>query len=170
MKKRILLCLVCAACCNFGCRGAPKRTEPKGTGSTGRANASSVETAAELVVDRISAFDETGRLVESVGVETLGGVFTPLLRTGCMEPCVITEHFSTAADNQKSIQVHLYRGSGARVADNRDLGVFVIEGIRAAPRGNPKIEIVISASREGLLLKARDLSGPIVRVSKREGG
>ena len=74
------------------------------------------------------------KLIQSVGIETLGGVFTPLLQKGTNVPCSKTEIFSTAADNQVQIMVKLYRGTAKFVTHCDKLGDFQIVGIPPAPR------------------------------------
>src|SRR4051794_28948805 len=116
MVRHVLSCLLLAAACK------PKSDEAPGPPREHRATSGEVsETVlshpdAELVVDRAPAFDASGALIESIGVETLGGVFTPLLKAGCSVPCAATEVFSTAADEQSTIKIHMYRGRAPQVA------------------------------------------------------
>src|SRR5262249_51410245 len=79
------------------------------------------------------------QVTEPIGLETLGGVFTPILKAGCSLPCEVTNTFSTAEDNQSEIKISLFRGSGARVSQNHSLGSFAILGIPPLPRGKPII-------------------------------
>lgn len=105
-----------------------------------------------------------GSLVESVGIETLGGVFTPLLEVGCALPCEVTNIFSTAADNQTEISVALVRGTKDLAAHNHSLGRFVVTGIPPAPRGEPQVAITLRAAQESISLAARELSGARVQL------
>jgi molecular chaperone DnaK len=101
---------------------------------------------------------ENGRLTVAVGIETLGGVFTPLLPAGTAVPAAHTEIFTTGADNQPSVEVHLLAGNGEKAAENRSLGKFSVVGIRKARRGTPQIEVAISIDERGALsVSARDL-------------
>lgn len=106
-------------------------------------------------------------VVESIGIETLGGVFTPLLAQGCALPCSTTETFSTAADNQESISLSLFRGAGVRmVSDATSLGQYEVVGIAQAPRGTPRVEVTIDAAAGQVRLAAKDGasgSGYVVR-------
>jgi len=97
--------------------------------------------------------------VESIGIETLGGLFTPLLEAGCSIPCEVTNTFSTAADNQSEISIALVRGTNELAAQNHDLGRFVVKGIPPAPRGEPQVEIAVRAAGGTISLAVRDLSG-----------
>src|SRR5437868_14478923 len=68
-------------------------------------------------------------LAENIGIETLGGVLTPLLKSGCKLPCEFTQVFSTADDNQDQITVHLFQGTTAMVSGAKKLGAFRLSGI-----------------------------------------
>src|SRR5687767_13117866 len=77
-----------------------------------------------VVLERNSpAVGNGGSLVEDVGLETIGGVFTPLLKSGCATPCRVSEIFSTAQDSQSKIQISLFRGGAKLVSDNHPLGM-----------------------------------------------
>jgi molecular chaperone DnaK len=107
-----------------------------------------------------------GRLVEAIGIETLGGVFTPLLESGCAIPCETTKTFSTAADGQTEISVPLFRGKAELAAENHSLGRFAVIGIPGRPRGEPKVAITIRAESSGIVLLARELSGASLRIRR----
>ena len=110
-----------------------------------------------------------GKLAQSIGIETLGGVFTPLLSQGTAVPCSVSEIFSTAADNQNQIMVKPYRGTAKLVADCDYLGQFQVVGIPPAARGMPQIEITFAVQDGNVLLSARDLaSGTPMRIKKTE--
>ncbi len=87
----------------------------------------------------------------SLGIETLGGVFTKLIERNTTIPTRKTEVFSTAADNQTSVEVKVYQGERAMAADNRLLGVFQLVGIPPAPRGIPQIEVTFDIDANGIL-------------------
>lgn len=117
---------------------------------------------ASTVVEAPSvAVGPTGELVQSVGIETMGGVFTPLLPKGCASPCSISQTFSTAEDDQLHIDVHLYRGECQLVADCHDLGSFRIVGFAARPRGEPKVGISFVAGADGIYVSAHEAGEPL---------
>src|SRR5437588_676349 len=94
-----------------------------------------------IVLERNSpAVGDGGLLVENVGLETIGGVFTPLLKTESATPCRDSEVFSTAQDNQSKLQISLFRGNERLVSKNHSLGVCYVVDIPPARRGIPKIE------------------------------
>jgi molecular chaperone DnaK len=97
-------------------------------------------------------------LIESIGIETLGGVFTPLLTSGVSVPCQKSEVFSTAADNQDQIMIMLFRGNAQMAKDNKRIGHFQIQGIPPARRGIPKIQVSFIVTKSDIMLDARDLS------------
>jgi len=97
-----------------------------------------------------------GSLVESVGIETLGGILTPLLEKGCKLPCSVTQTFSTADDNQTQIVVNTFQGNSSLVADAKHLGKFQVIGIRRAARGEPKVAISFIAETNRLVLQAHE--------------
>lgn len=93
----------------------------------------------------------------SLGVETLGGVMTPLIERNTTIPVKKTEVFSTAADNQTSVDVHVLQGERPMAADNMTLGRFRLEGIPPAPRGIPQVEVTFDIDANGILnVKAKD--------------
>ena len=93
----------------------------------------------------------------SLGIETLGGVFTKLIERNTTIPTRKSEIFSTAADNQTSVEIKVYQGERAMAADNRLLGVFQLVGIPPAPRGVPQIEVTFDIDANGILnVTARD--------------
>ena len=125
--------------------------------------------ADSLQVEASSPAVRDGRLVQAVGIETLGGVFTPFLEVGCATPCEVSRVFSTAADNQTDISVALYRGTADLAADNHSLGRFAVVGFPAAPRGEPQIEITLRVETEAITLSARGLAGiPVELVRESE--
>ena len=114
-------------------------------------------TYAQVVVEARSPVVGTDdRLTENIGIETLGGVFTPLLTAGCLIPCLTFQTFSTADDNQTGIKLYLYRGDSKMVAQARRLGSFEIIGIPLAPRGKPNIRVSISVEDGNIIVRARD--------------
>ncbi|HCU58171.1 MAG TPA: molecular chaperone DnaK, partial [Anaerolineaceae bacterium] len=93
----------------------------------------------------------------SLGVETLGSVMTPLIERNTTIPVKKTEVFSTAEDNQTSVDVHVLQGERPMAADNMTLGRFRLEGILAAPRGVPQVEVTFDIDANGILnVKAKD--------------
>ena len=87
----------------------------------------------------------------SLGIETLGGVFTKLIERNTTIPTRKSEVFSTAADNQTSVEIKVYQGERAMARDNRLLGVFQLVGIPPAPRGVPQIEVTFDIDANGIL-------------------
>jgi len=95
----------------------------------------------------------------SLGIETLGGVFTVLIPRNTTIPTRKSEIFSTAADNQTSVEIKVYQGERPMAADNRLLGVFQLVGIPPAPRGVPQIEVTFDIDANGILhVSAKDLA------------
>jgi molecular chaperone DnaK len=87
----------------------------------------------------------------SLGIETLGGVFTKLIERNTTIPTRKSETFSTAADNQTSVEIKVYQGERAMAAHNRLLGVFQLTSIPPAPRGIPQIEVTFDIDANGIL-------------------
>jgi molecular chaperone DnaK len=93
----------------------------------------------------------------SLGIETLGGVFTKLIERNTTIPTRKTEIFSTASDNQTSVEVHVLQGEREMARDNRTLGRFSLDGIPPAPRGVPQIEVTFDIDANGILhVSAKD--------------
>jgi len=94
----------------------------------------------------------------SLGIETLGGVFTKLIERNTTIPTRKAEIFSTAADNQTSVEVHVLQGEREMARDNRTLGKFHLVGIPAAPRGMPQVEVAFDIDANGIVhVFAKDL-------------
>ena len=94
----------------------------------------------------------------SLGIETLGGVFTRLIERNTTIPTRKSETFSTAADNQTSVEVHVLQGEREMAKDNRTLGRFHLVGIPPAPRGMPQIEVTFDIDANGIVnVSAKDL-------------
>ena len=87
----------------------------------------------------------------SLGIETLGGVFTKLIERNTTIPTRKSEVFSTASDSQTSVEIKVYQGERSMAADNRLLGVFQLVGIPPAPRGVPQIEVTFDIDANGIL-------------------
>jgi molecular chaperone DnaK len=87
----------------------------------------------------------------SLGIETLGGVATKLIERNTTIPTSKSETFSTAADNQPQVEIHVVQGERQMVADNKSLGRFVLDGIPSAPRGIPQIEVTFNIDANGIL-------------------
>jgi molecular chaperone DnaK len=87
----------------------------------------------------------------TLGIETLGGVLTKLIERNTTIPTKKSQVFSTAADNQPSVEVHILQGEREMAADNRTLGKFVLDGIPSAPRGVPQVEVTFDIDANGIL-------------------
>jgi len=87
----------------------------------------------------------------SLGLETLGGVATKLIEKNTTVPTQKSQVFSTAADNQTSVEIHITQGERAMSADNKSLGRFILDGIPPAPRGMPQVEVSFDVDANGIL-------------------
>ncbi len=95
----------------------------------------------------------------SLGIETLGGVATKLIEKNTTIPTTKSQTFSTAADNQTSVEIHIVQGERAMAKDNKSLGRFILDGIAPAPRGMPQVEVSFDIDANGILsVKAKDKS------------
>ncbi|MEK7120758.1 MAG: Hsp70 family protein, partial [Patescibacteria group bacterium] len=93
----------------------------------------------------------------SLGLETLGGVATKLIERNTTIPASKTQIFSTAADNQTSVEIHVVQGERAMANDNKSLGRFILDGIPPSPRGMPQVEVGFDVDANGILsVKAKD--------------
>jgi len=93
----------------------------------------------------------------TLGIETLGAVATPLIEKNTTIPTSKSQVFSTAADNQPSVEIHILQGERPMAADNKTLGRFILDGIPPAPRGVPQIEVSFDIDVNGILnVKALD--------------
>ena len=93
----------------------------------------------------------------SLGIETMGGVATKLIERNTTIPTSRSQIFSTAADNQTSVEIHITQGERAMSADNKSLGRFVLDGIPPAPRGLPQVEVTFDVDANGILsVKAKE--------------
>jgi molecular chaperone DnaK len=93
----------------------------------------------------------------TLGIETLGAVATPLIPRNTTIPTAKSQIFSTAADNQPSVEIHVLQGERPMAADNRTLGRFMLDGILPAPRGVPQIEVTFDIDANGIInVKAHD--------------
>jgi molecular chaperone DnaK len=93
----------------------------------------------------------------SLGIETYGGVCTKLIEANTTIPTKKSETFSTASDNQPSVEIHILQGERPMAKDNRTLGRFVLDGIPSAPRGTPQIEVTFDVDANGILnVSAKD--------------
>jgi len=108
----------------------------------------------------------------TLGIETLGGVATPLIQRNTTIPTSKSQVFSTAADNQPSVEIHVLQGERAMAADNKSLGRFILDGILPAPRGVPQVEVTFDLDANGILnVSARDkATGKEQKITITAGG
>lgn len=93
----------------------------------------------------------------TLGIETLGGVSTPIIPRNTTIPTSKSQSFSTATENQTSVEIHVVQGERSMAADNKSLGRFILDGILPAPRGMPQIEVSFDIDANGILhVSARD--------------
>ena len=94
----------------------------------------------------------------TLGIETMGGVFTPLIEKNTTIPSKKNEIFSTAADNQPAVEIHVLQGERKVASGNKTIGKFNLDGIPPAPRGTPQIEVTFDIDANGILkVSAKDL-------------
>jgi len=106
----------------------------------------------------------------SLGIETLGGVSTVLIPKNTTVPVSKSQIFSTAADNQSSVEIHVIQGERPMAADNKTLGRFILDGIPPAPRGVPQIEVTFDIDANGILnVSAKDKATGKVQSIRIEG-
>ncbi len=87
----------------------------------------------------------------SLGIETMGGVATKLIEKNTTIPTQRSQTFSTAADNQTQVEIHITQGERAMAGDNKSLGRFILDGIPPAPRGMPQVEVIFDVDANGIL-------------------
>jgi len=87
----------------------------------------------------------------SLGIETMGGVATKIIERNTKVPTSKSQVFSTAADNQPSVEIHIVQGERELAGDNKSLGRFILDGIPPAPRGMPQIEVSLDLDSNGIL-------------------
>jgi molecular chaperone DnaK len=106
----------------------------------------------------------------TLGLETLGSVSTPLIPRNTTIPTSKSQVFSTAADNQTSVEIHVVQGERPLAPDNRSLGRFILDGIPPAPRGVPQVEVTFDIDTNGILsVKAKDKTSGKEQSIKIEG-
>ena len=107
----------------------------------------------------------------SLGIETMGGVFTKLIEANTTIPTRKSETFSTASDNQSSVEIHCLQGERPMARDNRSLGRFHLDGIPPAPRGIPQVEVTLDIDANGILsVTAKDKATGKENKIRIEGG
>ena len=115
------------------------------------------------------AVSANGVLIENIGIETLGGVFTPLLKRGCQTPCSSTQVFSTADDSQTEIKLFIFRGIAKVTKKAKKVAAVEVVGIPPAPRGTPQIAVTFSVENGQILLSAIDKGTNSPREINRRG-
>jgi len=109
----------------------------------------------------------------SLGIETMGGVATKLVEKNTTIPTTKSQVFSTAADSQTSVEIHIVQGERTLATDNKSLGRFILDGIPPAPRGMPQVEVSFDVDANGILsVKAKDKSTgkeQSIRIEARSG-
>jgi molecular chaperone DnaK len=109
----------------------------------------------------------------SLGIETMGGVATKLIERNTTIPASRSQIFSTAADNQTSVEIHITQGERAMAGDNKSLGRFILDGIPPSPRGMPQVEVTFDVDANGILsVKAKDKATnkeQSIRIEARSG-
>ncbi len=108
----------------------------------------------------------------TLGIETLGGVATPLIERNTTVPTSKSQIFSTAADNQPSVEIHVLQGERPMATDNKTLGRFMLDGIPPAPRGIPQVEVIFDIDANGILnVTAKDkASGKSQNITIKDSG
>ncbi len=106
----------------------------------------------------------------TLGIETAGGIRTPMIERNTTIPTTKSQVFSTYADNQPSVQIHVLQGEREMAADNKSLGQFILDGIAPAPRGVPQIEVTFDIDANGILkVTAKDKATGKVQDIRIEG-
>ncbi len=107
----------------------------------------------------------------SLSIETMGGVATKLVERNTTIPAEASQVFSTAADNQPSVEIHVVQGERPLASDNKSLGKFILDGIPPAPRGVPQVEVTFNVDANGILeVKAKDKTSGKENSIRIEGG
>ncbi len=106
----------------------------------------------------------------TLGIETLGSVSTPLIEKNTTVPTAKSQVFSTAADNQTSVEVHVLQGERSMASDNKSLGRFILDGIPPSPRGMPQVEVTFDIDANGILnVTAKDKASNKTQSIRIEG-
>jgi molecular chaperone DnaK len=105
----------------------------------------------------------------SLGIETMGSVFTPVIEKNTTVPTSKSQIFSTASDNQTSVEIHILQGERAMATDNKTLGRFILDGIPPSPRGVPQVEVTFDIDANGILsVSAKDKASNKVQTVRIE--
>ncbi len=155
-----------------GCGSDPTTPPPAPAPARGVAVAPPSPVTPPAVTTRLYAPDvPLATLPLSIDIETVGGISSPMLARGTPLPASHVEVFSTASDDQPSVEIHIVQGERALAADNRELGKMQLIGIPPALRGIPQIQVTFAIDRHGVLaVTAVDLATKRTREVRIEGG
>ena len=120
----------------------------------------------KVLIEQDLPINSNGTLKESIGIETVGNVFTPLIHAGASLSAPFKQVFSTAEDNQSAVTINLYRGNTDKIAEAVSLGKFDIKGIPPAAKGVPQVEVKIGLEGRSLYLYVAELSGSLLTLVK----
>lgn len=126
-------------------------------------------TVGTVAVEGLTPAVSDGHLVEDIGIETLGGVFTPLLSRGLRAPCRKTETFSTATDNQTAVPIRLFRRKGQLAGETTALGAVTVEDLPKRPRGTVNVDVTFAVTSDrSIVVSAKERSGHPIQLRRHE--